>query len=101
MVGLRATQDIRKAPLWLGHNNLTTTEVYVRAAPTGKLKSIEAVVPPSLRIGKFRPPDKLLVLLGACLNGEPKGREAACSMPFCRSTLHNELFPIRQESFER
>lgn len=63
MVVLQATQDIRKVSLWLGHSNLTTTEVYVRADPTEKLEAIEAVVPPSLRKGKFRPPDKLLVLL--------------------------------------
>jgi hypothetical protein len=39
------------------------TEGYVRADPTEKLEAIEAVVPPSLRKGKFRPPDKLLALL--------------------------------------
>ena len=63
MVVLQATQDIRKVSLWLGHSNLITTEVYVRADPTEKLEAIEAVVPPSLRKGKFRPPDKLLALL--------------------------------------
>jgi len=65
MVVLQATQDIRKVSLWLGHSNLTTTEVYVRADPTEKLEAIEAIVPPSLRKGKFRPPDKLLALLKA------------------------------------
>src|SRR6202011_968849 len=49
MIVLQATQDIRKVSLWLGHSNLTTTEVYVRADPTEKLEAIEAVVPPSLR----------------------------------------------------
>jgi site-specific recombinase XerD len=63
MVVLQATQDIRKVSLWLGHSNLITTEVYVRADPTEKLEAIEAVVPPSLRKGKFRPPDKLLDFL--------------------------------------
>jgi integrase/recombinase XerD len=63
MILLQATQDIRKVSLWLGHTNLSTTEVYVRADPTEKLEAIEAVVPPSLRKGKFRPPDKLLALL--------------------------------------
>ena len=63
MVVLQATHDIRKVSLWLGHSNLNTTEVYVRADPTEKLEAIEAIVPPSLRKGKFRPPDKLLVLL--------------------------------------
>jgi len=63
MVVLQATQDIRKVSLWLGHSNLITTEVYVRADPTEKLEAIEAVLPPSLRKGRFRPPDKLLALL--------------------------------------
>jgi site-specific recombinase XerD len=65
MVVLQATQDIRKVSLWLGHSNLITTEVYVRADPTEKLEAIEAVVPPSLRKGRFQPPDKLLALLKA------------------------------------
>ena len=63
MMVLQATKDIRKVSLWLGHSDLTTTEVYVRADPTEKLEAIEAVVPPSLRKGKFRPPDKLFALL--------------------------------------
>src|SRR5262249_25918587 len=53
MVVLQATKDIRKVSLWLGHSNLTTTEVYVRADPTEKLEAIEAVIPPRLRRGKF------------------------------------------------
>ena len=63
MVVLQATQDIRKVSLWLGHSNLATTEVYVRADPTEKLEAVEAVLPPRLRKGKFRPPDKLMALL--------------------------------------
>lgn len=65
MIVLQATKDIRKISLWLGHSDLTTTEVYVRADPTEKLEAIEAVARPSLRKGKFRPPDKLLALLKA------------------------------------
>ena len=65
MIVLQATRDIRKVSLWLGHSSLTTTEVYVRADPTEKLEAIEAVVPPNLRKGKFRAPDKLLALLKA------------------------------------
>jgi site-specific recombinase XerD len=65
MVVLQATQDIRRVSLWLGHSNLATTEIYVRADPTEKLEAIEAVVPPRLRRGKFRPPDKLIALLKA------------------------------------
>jgi integrase/recombinase XerD len=63
MIVLQATQDIRKVSLWLGHANLTTTEVYTRGDPTEKLEAIEAIVPPHLRKGFFRPPDKLIALL--------------------------------------
>jgi integrase/recombinase XerD len=63
MIVLQATRDIRKVSLWLGHSNLSTTEVYTRADPTEKLEAIEAIVPPHLRKGSFRPPDKLIALL--------------------------------------
>lgn len=65
MIMLQATQDIRKVSLWLGHSNLATTEVYVRADPSEKLEAIEAVVPPHLRRGRFRPEDQLIALLKA------------------------------------
>ncbi len=65
MVVLQATQDIRKVSLWLGHSNLATTEVYTRADPSEKLEAIEAIVPPHLRRGSFRPTDKLIALLKA------------------------------------
>ncbi len=65
MIVLQATHYIRKVSLWLGHSNLATTEIYTRADPTEKLEAIEAVVPPHLRKGSFRPPDKLIALLKA------------------------------------
>jgi site-specific recombinase XerD len=63
MIVLQATHDIRKVSLWLGHSQLTTTEIYVRADPTEKLEAIEAIVPPHLRRGSFRPTDALLAWL--------------------------------------
>jgi integrase/recombinase XerD len=63
MIVLQATQDIRKVSLWLGHSNLATTEVYTRGDPTEKLEAIEAIVPPHLRKGSFRPPDRLIAML--------------------------------------
>ena len=63
MVTLQATQDIRKVSLWLGHANPATTEIYTRTDPSEKLEAIEAITPPHLRKGQFRPPDKLLDLL--------------------------------------
>jgi site-specific recombinase XerD len=60
---LEATHDIRKVALWLGHASVQTTEIYVRADPTAKLEALAAVLPPALRPGRFRAPDKLLALL--------------------------------------
>jgi site-specific recombinase XerD len=63
MVVLRATQDIRKVALWLGHSSTQTAEIYVRADPTEKLEAVNALTPPNLRPGKFRATDKLMALL--------------------------------------
>jgi site-specific recombinase XerD len=60
---LQATHDIRKVALWLGHASVQTSEIYVRADPTEKLEAIDAVLPPKLRRGRFRAPDKLLASL--------------------------------------
>jgi len=63
MVTLMATHDIRKVSLWLGHSSIQATEIYTRVDPTDKLDAMNAVVPPQLRKGRFRPPDKLIALL--------------------------------------
>ena len=60
---LRATHDIRKVSLWLGHANLKSTEIYLRVDPYEKLEILMATTPPSLRCGKFKAPDKLLDML--------------------------------------
>ena len=67
MIVLQAPQDIRKVSLWLGHANLTTTEIYTRGDPTEKLDAIQSIIPPHLRRGVFRPPDKLIALLKGVL----------------------------------
>ena len=46
-----------------GHASLQSTEVYLRADPTEKLEAMASVVPPTVRRGHFRPPDKLLAML--------------------------------------
>jgi site-specific recombinase XerD len=63
MMILKATHDIRKVSLWLGHSSIQTTEIYTRVDPTDKLEVLHAVVPPNLRKGRFHPPDKLIALL--------------------------------------
>lgn len=60
---LRATRDIRKVALWLGHANIQSTEVYLRADPTDKLEALAAASSPALQPGTFSPPDKLIAML--------------------------------------
>jgi integrase/recombinase XerD len=63
MLVLQATGDIRKVSLWLGHASIQATEIYLRTDPTEKLEMIEAMVPPTLKRGQFRAPDKLIASL--------------------------------------
>jgi integrase/recombinase XerD len=63
LVVLEATKDLRKVSLWLGHANMQTTEMYVRADPSIKLEALNAVTAPKLRAGRFRATDKLIASL--------------------------------------
>ena len=63
MMIYQATGDLRKVSLWLGHAQMQTTEIYLRADPVEKIEIIEAVTPPSLRRGRFNVPDKLIASL--------------------------------------
>jgi integrase/recombinase XerD len=62
---LRATRDLRKVALWLGHASLQSTEAYLRADPTEKLEALATLAPPGLRRGKFQAPDTLMAMLRA------------------------------------
>ena len=65
MAILHATGDIRKVSLWLGHADIRTTEMYVRASPAEKLGILESSTPPSIRPGTFLGVrDSLMELLG-------------------------------------
>ena len=75
MTVLTATKDIRKVSLWLGHSAIQTTEVYLQADATEKSETLELIVPPKLRAGRFRATDKLLVALRPSLLCEAKRRK--------------------------
>jgi integrase/recombinase XerD len=62
---LQATKDLRKVALWLGHAQTQTTEMYTRVDPSVKLETLESVVPPKLRSGRFKATDKLIASLKA------------------------------------
>jgi integrase/recombinase XerD len=78
MLALQATGDLRKVALWLGHASIQTTEMYVRADPSTKLDALNASTPPTLRKGRFSPPDALIAAVtptGAARRyAEPKRR---------------------------
>jgi site-specific recombinase XerD len=63
LIILQATGDIRKVSLWLGHAHLETTQCYLDIDPTERLEAIEAITPPTLRRGRFRPRDELIASL--------------------------------------
>jgi len=63
MTILQATGDLRKVSLWLGHADMQTTQIYLRADPTEKLEVLEAAAPLTLRRGTFRAPDALIAAL--------------------------------------
>ena len=50
---LQAARDIRKVALWLGHADIRTTECYLQVDPSEKLETMQAVLPPGLRRGRF------------------------------------------------
>jgi site-specific recombinase XerC len=60
---LQATGDIRKVALWLGHADIRTTEIYLQVDPSEKLETVQAVLPPGLRRGRFKAPDALIASL--------------------------------------
>lgn len=68
MQTLKATHDIRKVSLWLGHADLKSTEIYLRADPDEKLEILTEVLPPSIKKGTFKMPDKLIQLLQMAKN---------------------------------
>ncbi len=71
MTLLHATHDVRKVALWLGHASVQTTEIYLHANPIEKNEILAAATPPTLRPGRFRPPDALIASLQRRSEGLP------------------------------
>jgi integrase/recombinase XerD len=62
---LRAGNDITVIALWLGHENLTTTQIYLQADMALKQQALDRTTPPASTPGRYRPPDQLLAFLEA------------------------------------
>jgi integrase/recombinase XerD len=62
---LLAGNDITVIALWLGHEQITTTQIYLHADMTHKQQAIDRTRPLAAKPGRYRPPDTLLAFLEA------------------------------------
>ncbi|MGH3025262.1 MAG: tyrosine-type recombinase/integrase [Gaiellaceae bacterium] len=62
---LLAGNDITLIALWLGHEQLATTNIYLHADMTHKQEAIARVTPLTAKPGRYRPPDSLIAFLEA------------------------------------
>jgi integrase/recombinase XerD len=63
MALLHAGVDITVIALWLGHENLNTTQIYLQADLALKQQALDRTTPPSSTPGRYRPSDHLLAFL--------------------------------------
>ncbi len=62
---LRAGVDTSVIALWLGHEQIETTQIYLHADLQIKEKALERTAPINVKPGRFRPTDNLLAFLEA------------------------------------
>lgn len=65
MALLRAGNDITVIALWLGHESVTTTQIYLQADMALKQQALDRTTPPAAQPGRYQPPDQLLAFLEA------------------------------------
>ena len=65
MALLHAGNDITIIALWLGHESVTTTQIYLQADMALKQQALDRTTPPATPPGRYRPPDQLLAFLEA------------------------------------
>jgi site-specific recombinase XerD len=62
---LHAGTDITVIALWLGHESVTTTQIYLQADMAPKQQALDRTTPLTTPPGRYRPPDQLLAFLEA------------------------------------
>jgi site-specific recombinase XerD len=62
---LLAGNDITVIALWLGHEQITTTQIYLHADMTHKQQAIDRTRPIATKPGRYQPTDTLLAFLEA------------------------------------
>ena len=62
---LEAGVETSVIALWLGHEHIQTTQIYLHGDLTMKERALERTRPPNTPSGRYRPPDTLLAFLEA------------------------------------
>lgn len=62
---LQSGVDTSVIALWLGHEQVETTQIYLHADLALKERALARTKPPEARPGRYQPPDKLLAFLEA------------------------------------
>jgi site-specific recombinase XerD len=62
---LEAGEDRAVLALWLGHNNVETTQIYLDATLAMKEKALAKLKPQTAKPARFRPGDRLLSFLSS------------------------------------
>jgi integrase/recombinase XerD len=60
---LHASADTAVIALWLGHESVETTQIYLHADLALKERALARTTPPDTRPGRYRPPDRTLAFL--------------------------------------
>ena len=62
---LHAGVDTAVIALWLGHEQVETTQIYLHADMTIKQRALDRTTPPNTRPGRYQPNDSILAFLDA------------------------------------
>ena len=62
---MHAGNDVTLLALWLGHESVRTTQIYIHADLAIKEKALDRTAPMDAAQGRYRPPDALLAFLEA------------------------------------
>ena len=60
---LAAGNDITVIALWLGHEQVSTADIYTHADMSHKERAIARIQPPGTKPGRYHPADSLLAFL--------------------------------------
>jgi site-specific recombinase XerD len=62
---LHADVDTTVIALWLGHEQIQTTQIYLHADLAIKQKALDRTTPPNAKPGRYQPTDLILAFLDA------------------------------------